>query len=117
MIAEAVTVQYLLDKVLTTVSTDVYFVAERSFYSVLFLTDGETWPVDVDVQADTVKITFFAGFGDDASSLPLDIIAGIKALAVYLFENPGDCDSCAAGAKGFPSTASQLLGFRKPLKV
>jgi len=113
----AVSVEYLIDQVLTTVSVDVFLLAERSFYSILMLKDGEFWPVDGDVQADSVKIVFTAGFGDDATSLPRDIIAGIKALAVYLFENPGDCNSCVAGSVAFPPEAARLLGFRKPIKV
>lgn len=116
-IAVAVSVNYLINQVFTTVSTDVFLLAERSFYSLLMLKDGEFWPVDGDIQADSVKIIFNAGFGDDATSLPRDIVAGIKALAAYLFENPGDCDSCAAGSVKFPSEAARLLGFRKPLKV
>lgn len=115
--AVAVSINYLIDQVLTTVSTDVFLVAERIFYSILMLKDGEFWPVDGDVQADSVKIVFNAGFGDDATSLPRDIVAGIKALAVYLFENPGDCNSCAAGKVAFPPEAARLLGFRKPIKV
>lgn len=116
-IGAAVSVEYLINQVLTTVSTDVFLVAERIFYSILMLKDGEFWPVDGDIQVDSVKIVFNAGFGDDAASIPRDIVAGIKALAVYLFENPGDCNSCAAGKVAFPSEAARLLGFRKPIKV
>ncbi len=117
MPAEAITVEYLISQVLTTVSADVFLLADRSFYPLLMLKDGEFWPVDGDIQADVVKITFFAGFGADSTFLPRSIVAGIRALAVYLFENPGDCNSCAAGSVAFPPEAARLLGFHKPLKV
>ncbi len=117
MPSEIITVEHLVDAVLVTVASTVYILAERSFYSVLFLKDGQDWPATSDVQADNIKITFFAGYGADATFLPRNIIAGIKALAVYLYENPGDCDSCAAGEMAFPGTAGKLLRFHKPLKV
>lgn len=114
---EPILVEYLSDAVLTTVASTIYFLAERNFYSILVLNHGECWPVNVDVQADAVKVTFTAGYGVDASSVPRDIIAGIKALAVYIATNPGDCDGCGDGSMAFPSTAAKLLGFHKPLKV
>jgi len=114
---EPIVVEYLKDTVLTTVASTVYFLAERTFYSILFLVDGQCWPTDVDYQLDAIKITYSAGYGADATFLPRDIIAGITALAVYLYENPGDCNSCAAGSRSFPSEAARLLGYHKPLMV
>lgn len=117
VVADPVVISYSIDQVLTVLATTVYLLAERSFFSVLFLKEGEYWPVDADAQADTVKIVFNAGFGAAPADIPFDIKRGIKTLAVYLHENPGDCNSCAGGSVSFPPEAARLLGFRKPLKV
>ena len=108
-------IEFIEDGVLMPfVTTDIVGVARRSFFSYLYLFENEEWP-DADRQTDSVKITFKAGF-EDVAALPPDLVAGIGRLAVWLFENPGDCPCDASGA-GMPADAKRLLKFYKPISI
>lgn len=83
--------EYLKDDVWTTVSSDVYYSTEEADFSSILLTEGQSWPSDLDNRDQAVKIELTAGYGPDADSIPEDIKTAIKMHVVNAFQNRGDC--------------------------
>lgn len=54
------------------------------------LKHGETWPTALR-RVDSLETVFKAGYGDNASDVPVAIRQGILVMAAYLYENRGDC--------------------------
>lgn len=77
-----------------TVNT-VFFSDTQSFPGRLVLRFGQTWPVNTR-RANGVEITYVAGFGADATTVPETIKLAIQRMAGYLYENRGD--GCSATA-------------------
>lgn len=85
------TVEYLVDNVLTTVSTDIYFLIDSNTFPHLSLKVNQLWPTDEDDREQSVKITFTVGYGDDSTDVPESLRIGMLQHIAALYENRGDC--------------------------
>jgi len=71
----------------TTMASSRYYVDTASDYGRVVLRTGETWD-DMLRVANAIEITYVAGYGSSASSVPAPIKQGIIVLASHYFENP-----------------------------
>ena len=71
----------------TTMASSRYFVDTASDYGRVVLRTGETWD-DMLRVANAIEITYVAGYGSVATSVPAGIRQGIIVLASHFFENP-----------------------------
>jgi len=108
-------VEYLQDGSFLIVSTDVYFAINSNTFSRLTLKAGQVWPTDVDLQEQSVKITFKAGYGNTLSSVPDSLREGLMQHIAAMYENRGDCNEgrvsggMFAGAQKFLPIDTQLI--------
>jgi uncharacterized phiE125 gp8 family phage protein len=86
------TVEYLKNGVFVTVSTDIYFATNSNTFAHLALKVNQVWPSDVDLQEQSVKITFKSGYGNNLSSAPDALREGILQHIAAMYENRGDCN-------------------------
>lgn len=93
--------------VLTTVDSSTYVVDATTEVGRIGLADGETWPTDAIQQIAAVQVTYDAGYGDTASSVPQTIKQAMKLLIGHWFANRE-----AVGSVGGPIEMSvkALLG-------
>ena len=110
-------VKYFLDSVLTTVSTDIYFLTQETAFSKLALKLNQVWPTDEDNIEQAVEIIFKSGFGDTETTIPEDIRTALLQHVAALYENRGDC-SCDfadtnATQKLLPLGARLIYDMRK----
>jgi len=61
----------------------------------LVINRGQTWPVVLDT-ASGIKITYTAGYGDNATDVPAALRLAIIQIAAYMFEHRGDCNTDSA---------------------
>ena len=99
--------EYLVDDVLTAVDSSLYYVTAEKDYSKIALTDGSSYPSDIDDKLQAVKIVFVAGFGADDTSVPSDLKIAMLNHAATMYENRGDCDQ-ASIMKNLPNTAKEI---------
>lgn len=71
----------------TTMASSRYYVDTASEYGRVVLRTGETWD-DMLRVANAIEITYVAGYGSIATSVPAGIRQGIIVLASHFFENP-----------------------------
>ena len=71
----------------TTMASSRYYVDTASDYGRVVLRTGETWD-DMLRVANAIEITYVAGYGSIATSVPAGIRQGIIVLASHYFENP-----------------------------
>lgn len=71
----------------TTMASTRYYVDTSSEYGKVVLRTGETWD-DMLRVANAIEITYVAGYGSVATSVPAGIRQGIIVLASHYFENP-----------------------------
>lgn len=81
-------IQYLVSDVLTTIATSVYYLKKgNSTFSEVLLSDGQTWPSDLDPIEHGIEITFLTEAVENLSEMKMGML---KALA-WMYENRGDC--------------------------
>ena len=108
-------VEYLQDGSFVTVSADIYFATNSNTFSRLTLKAGQAWPTDIDLQEQSVKITFKSGYGNTLSSVPDSLREGIMQHIAAMYENRGDCNDgrvsggIFAGAQKFLPVDAQLI--------
>lgn len=90
-------VKYLVDDVLTTVASTVYYNTSESDFSRIALVDGQSWPTDGDFRLQAIQISFIAGYGA-ASDVPDDIKTAIMNHVAQMYSNRGDCGDGACSA-------------------
>ena len=71
----------------TTMAASRYYVDTASDYGRVILRTGETWD-DMLRVGNAIEITYVAGYGSVATSVPAGIRQGIIVLASHYFENP-----------------------------
>ena len=71
----------------TTMASSRYYVDTSSEYGRVILRTGETWD-DMLRVGNAIEITYVAGYGTIATSVPAGIRQGIIVLASHYFENP-----------------------------
>lgn len=85
--------EYLVSGVFQNVDSSIYYNTLEKDFSSILLSDGKSWPTDVDKREQSVKIDFIAGYGTDESSIPEDIKTAIKMHVANAYQNRGDCIS------------------------
>lgn len=85
-------VKYLVNDVLTTVATSVYYNTFENDYSKVLTKPDQTWPTDADNRLQSIEITFVAGFGATDADVPDCLQQAIMLHATQMLENRGDCD-------------------------
>lgn len=86
-----VSIQYYLDGVLTTWSSDNYYITDSSDFATINLVDGKSYPTSVDRRRQAIIITFNAGYGDGNCDIPSGIQQAMLSNISLLYENAGDC--------------------------
>ena len=71
----------------TTLSTSVYYVDTASDIGRVVLRTGQVWGEMLRV-ANSIEITYVAGYGSASGNVPIAIRQAIISLAVHYFENP-----------------------------
>ena len=102
------TVEYLQDGSFITVSTDIYFATVSNTFPNLALKASQVWPADVDLQAQSVKITFKSGYGNTLSSVPDALREAMLQHIAAMYENRGDCNEGRVSG-GSIGSAQKLL--------
>lgn len=77
--------QYLTGGSYATYSAANYSLSKTS-PARLVLKTGYSWP-DIDTEPDAVKVTYVAGYGANAASVPAPLIHAVKFLATHLYEH------------------------------
>jgi hypothetical protein len=92
-------IQYLdSTRTLQTMDPATYIVDTETLQGRITLPQSQAWPTDVAVERDAVRITFVAGYGDTASSLPSGIKQAAKLLiGMYYLNREGGADTKGAG--------------------
>jgi uncharacterized phiE125 gp8 family phage protein len=78
-----------IDNVTKTLSTSVYDVDVYSVPGKIFLKYGQMWPSVLDVE-NSILVTYKAGYGTAASSVPASIRAAMLLIIGHLYENRED---------------------------
>ena len=84
-------VKYYSDNVLTTLSSAAYYIIRKQDFGMIQSVDGAAWPL-VDDRNQAVEITFVAGYGATAASVPPSLRSALLAHANQVYANRGDCD-------------------------
>lgn len=87
-------IQYYKDGSLTTFSSSNYYATDESDYSSIYLSDGSSFPSDVDKRKQAVVIEFVSGYGATSASVPEALKEAMLYHIAALFENAGDCNDC-----------------------
>lgn len=102
------TVEYLQDDSFVIVSTDVYLATNSNTFSHLALKVNQVWPTDVDLQEQSVKITFKSGYGNTLASVPDALREAMLQHIAAMYENRGDCNEGRVSG-GSIGSAQKLL--------
>ncbi len=96
------------------VSSDVYYVSNRSDYSEILTQTGQEWPFDLVVpQEQSIRIRFTCGYGLTLADIPAEIQLGIASYVTWMNENRGDC--CAVSE--LPAAMKSAIKNNKILMV
>jgi uncharacterized phiE125 gp8 family phage protein len=79
---------YDKDGVQQTFASSRYWLDPISAPARIFLREGEDWEDVEDDRPNAVEITYIAGYGAEASTVPAPIKHAIKLLVAHLYENP-----------------------------
>jgi hypothetical protein len=74
-----------------------YFLDSGSKPARLVLVDGVSWPTNLRAK-NALSVSISAGYGEDATDVPLDVKHAIRTGAAFLYENRGASLSGEAGA-------------------
>lgn len=109
-------IQYLVDGVWVTLPTATYYNTVESDYSRILQVDGESWPVwpvnNISTRQQSIRIDFTAGYGDDYTDIPADLIIAMLQHIANLYESRGDCSEAACGA-AIPAAARTIYDIYK----
>lgn len=95
-VAAITTIQYLVSGSLVTIDDSVYYLKMGGpAFSEVLLSDGETWPTDIDEIEHGIEITFTTVAVQNLDQMKAALL---KAIA-YHYENRGDCDAEDAAKK------------------
>ena len=108
--------EYLKDGVLTPVNPATYYMKITNDFSSIYRKINTNWPLDADIQLQTIKISFDAGYGDAAEDVPDDLRMALMQHCAALYENRGDCDSGDCG-KGLPAGAKIIYDQYRILSI
>lgn len=83
-------IEFLLNDVFTAFDLTKTTIDRRQPFIQIRLKQDQQYPVDIDREVSAVKIEFTAGHGKHCK-IPADIQLALKQLALFFFENRGDC--------------------------
>ena len=83
-------IEFLLDGTFTAFNLVQIVLDRRQPFTQIRLKENQQFPVNIDRQVSAVKIEFTAGHGKHCK-IPADIQLALKQLALFFFENRGDC--------------------------
>lgn len=98
-----------IDNATQTLSTDIYELASRHGAGIVRLKDNQSWKTTL-AHDDSVTVTYVAGFGDDASNVPISIRQAIRVLAGVWYLNPD-------GSVGVPLQVDSLLSGQGATRI
>lgn len=96
----------------TTWSTSAYIVDSDSEPGRVVLAYGQSWPSVTLYPANPIQITFKAGYGDAASSVPQHLIHAIKFLVAHWYENREPV-TVGAVARDVPLAVDSLIWLNR----
>lgn len=98
------------DNVLVDVDPTIFYTTEEQDYSKIVLLNDEDWPEDLteDRPLQNVQITFTAGYGDTAATVPQELRIAIMAHALHVVKNRGDCAECKCEGDNLPPEARMI---------
>lgn len=102
-------IEYFVAGVLTLVSASIYYNTIETDYSEVLTLQNNTWPTDVDVRLQAIKITFKTGFGDADTDMPPWIKEGVFQHVANMYANRGDCSDAVSSASLFLPATARLL--------
>lgn len=88
-------IQYVKDSLQVTWDSSNYYISDDSDYSAIYLVKDKNFP-ETDERKQAITITFVAGCGADATTIPEDIKLALLQLIAFLYDNRGDCE-CSGG--------------------
>lgn len=110
-------IKYFKNDVLETVDSSIYYSTVENFYSSIVLKADKSWPSNIDDRLQAVEINFKAGYGTQASDIPIDLRNAIKMIVAFLYFNRGDCTFATISeqlrATGALSSAKTILDLYK----
>lgn len=83
---------------------DVFITDTQQMPGRLVIKRGATWPTVLD-RANGIEISYTAGYGSDASSVPAALRLALMQMASYMYEHRGDCDTMDAYKASGANTA------------
>lgn len=92
-------------------STDYYNTLENDYSKVVEFADGPMWPQNIDKRLQNIKITFTAGYGDDYTSIPSDLVLALLNHIANFYQNRGDCGGESTGGCGACLTPNAKLVY------
>jgi uncharacterized phiE125 gp8 family phage protein len=103
------------DGAYATVDQAVYFTEVSDYRGRIIRSLGQVWPVVIMAPSGGVEITFTAGFGDAAASVPADLIQAMKVLVKHWFDKR---DLVTDGTYGtLPESVCALLASWRALRL
>jgi len=96
-----------------TVSADSYFVDTVSEPGRVVLNSGEVWPSTVLRPVNGIKVTYVAGYGDDAEDVPETTVQAIRLLVGHWYENREAAMTTGSVPKELPFGVSALLWLER----
>jgi uncharacterized phiE125 gp8 family phage protein len=102
-------IEYLIDGVWLTLSTDLYYYTLENDFSRILPTHNtnDYWPLNIDCRQQSIRIDFTAGYGDDYTSIPPDLSLAMLQHIARLYESRGDCDDAGCSA-ALPATSRAI---------
>ena len=111
-----VAIEYTTDTATETLPTTQYDIARRIPYAKLYFLGLDT-EADLKDGYDRIRITFYAGFGDESTDIPADIKLGLLNHISAMYFNRGDCGASGdCGACPLPAeTQKTYRQYRIPI--
>ena len=97
-VSSITSINYLVANVFTLLATSVYGLQDVNDYPYIYLKDNQSWPDNVDILPQAVKIIFVSGYGTTSASIPAAIRMGLLQNIAGLYTNRGDCGGDYSGA-------------------
>lgn len=100
-----------IDDVDVLVDSDIYKIIDENQinYGSVAIKANQNFPNDFDNEKRIIQIQFVAGFGEDATFLPNDLILGLLRLLADYYEDKGDCSCNGILDSTIPKSARMLL--------
>ena len=88
-VATITSIKHLVDDVLTTVDSSIYYLKKNTQNSEILLLEDQDWPTDTDNREQSITVEFVT----TGYVCQDNIINAIKQHVAYMYYNRGDCDT------------------------